>query len=147
MIREAKNGDIKTIVALGMEFAKTPVYAPSIGEKADRYSAAKTAKHLVKQGSVWVSEKNGEITGCIAGTLIVHNWTGKLAATEIFWYWRPGNSFDGIRLFKRFEKWAEEMGATQVHTMTPHEKVGRIYTLLGYSPRERFYFKALGGGS
>jgi GNAT superfamily N-acetyltransferase len=87
------------------------------------------------------------ITGALAGVLAPSLFSGRLMATEVFWYVLPeyrGRS-DALRLFAAFEEWAAEVNAKMIcfiHLIAlAPEKLEKLYRSRGYTPVEVCYLK------
>jgi GNAT superfamily N-acetyltransferase len=96
-------------------------------------------------GVIFVSRKDGEITGTIGGCKYPDPNSGEMLATEFFWFVNPESRGDGLKLLKTFEKWAEEEGCKKVIMVhlsdSMPEKVKHIYERFGYKAAETHYIK------
>ncbi|MFM7012462.1 MAG: hypothetical protein ACKO0Z_24565 [Betaproteobacteria bacterium] len=136
VIREATEGDIPQLLAMGEEFIT------SAGHEFDAEVAEKTLRNLILSDTS-VILVNDKCTAMIGG-LVYQNFFGKgIVAQELFW-WASSN---GLALLQAFEDWAKDMGADKVmmiclEKLSP-ERVGKIYMRRGYSPLEHSYVRAI----
>jgi len=127
---------------MGERFLTNSVYA---GFPLNREQMAQTVDLLLTSpiGRIYVAERKGDVVGMIGGLLFRHPITGEATVSELFWWVEPEHRGIGIRLLKRAEQWAEEVGAVRMHMVAPTTDVGQMYLRLGYSPLETTYQKAL----
>jgi GNAT superfamily N-acetyltransferase len=93
-------------------------------------------------------EKPGMITGAIGG--IVHPDlydAARLVADEFFWFARPDHRGAGVALYRAFEQWARERGASEIQMChlidSMPAKVARFYMSAGFHAVEVRYSKDL----
>lgn len=127
---------------MGADFLAT-IYHGQLAVNPDQMRAAVEALLAAPDGVVFVSDADGIVTGMIGGFVAPHFISGERIATEAFWWVQPGQRGHGVRLERRFRRWAHEHGATRVHMGAPDDEVGRIYTALGYQRIETTYARAL----
>lgn len=129
---------------MGARFLTETVYA---GRSVPVNPAAmtRTVTFLIgsELGVVFVSEREGVVVGMLGLLLFENPITGESTASELFWWVEPEYRGLGVRLLKRGEQWAREMGAQQVHMIAPTPEVGQLYTRLGYDYLESAYHKAM----
>ena len=142
MIREATTADTPRLVEMGECFLSNSVYAAF---PINREQMAQTVELLLTSpiGRIYVAERNGDVVGMIGGLLFRHPISGEATVSELFWWVEPEHRGCGIRLLKRAEEWAVEVGAVRMHMVAPTAEVGQMYLRLGYSPLETTYQKAL----
>jgi GNAT superfamily N-acetyltransferase len=144
VIRVAEEGDIARLVEMGVRFATETVYrdrAFPVNEGA----MARTAALLIlgERGTVFVADVDGRVVGMIGLLLFENPLSGDISVSELFWYVEPEHRGHGVRLLKRAEAWAREVGAEKVHMIAPTPDVSRMYERLGYAYLETTYQKAL----
>jgi len=104
---------------------------------------------LITQGSgvIFAYEKDGELVGTIGGVVHRDIYGEALIAVEFFWFIQEEHRGMGIRLYKTFENWARNRGASSIQMMhlldLMPEKVGHFYLRQGYEPIETRYSKRL----
>lgn len=78
--------------------------------------------------------------GAIGGMLSQFPFGPGTFAQEVFWWAER----DGLSLFRAFESWAEEQGASAISMAAlPDSRVRTIYQRRGYRRAEQFYLKVL----
>lgn len=143
MIREATHRDIPHLVEMGGKFIRSSTYYSRL---ADNPQARKDLlKRLIESsdGEVFVSERDGCITGMIGVAAYVHPWAGEYVAGEVFWWVDPAERGHGVRLLKRAEEWMDAKGCTRAQMVAPNERVAKVYERLGYVKLEECWQKDL----
>ena len=96
-------------------------------------------------GVIFVSRKNGEITGTLGGCKYPDVNSGELIATEFFWFVNPESRGEGLKLLKTFEKWAHDEDCKKVIMVhlsdSMPDKIKHIYERFGYKAAETHYIK------
>lgn len=115
------------------------------GKPADPAAMARTATWLIDgdEGTVFVSERDGALTGMIGICVYPHPISGLLTATEMFWWVEPAHRGHGLRLLTIATTWAKAAGAVEIQMIAPTPAVGRLYTRLGYTQFETAYARTL----
>ncbi len=98
-------------------------------------------------GVIFVAIHGEEIVGAIGGIAHQDLYNGRMLASEMFWRVNDGERGEGVRLYRAFERWAEEHGCQRIimaylHDVMP-EKVARFYERLGFVAVETHYSKTL----
>jgi GNAT superfamily N-acetyltransferase len=147
MIRVATLADVPDLVQLGARFLSSSVYAAHF--PVNPAQMAELATHLITtgDGAIFVSAVNGDApTGMIAALCYPHAWSGTRVCGELALFVNPeARGSAGARLVKTAEHWAQEHGAAQSHLVSPagEERVEALYAVLGYTPLERGWVRAL----
>lgn len=137
MIRNATHEDIDVLVLLGREMHKESRY------REMPFSEPKVRNLLAgmivdPNGCLLVYEKDGKITGGIAGFISEHYFsTGKIASDlALFITQDKRGGMAAARLVKAFAQWATEAGADIVQvgvtTGVNTDGVERLYNALGF---------------
>lgn len=126
---------------MGLQFMAT-VYAD---KAVDRDAMTQTARWLIEDdmGTVFVSERDGAVTGMIGMTIYSHPISGLPTATEMFWWVAPEHRGHGLRLLSIATTWAKAAGAVELQMIAPTPEVGRLYARLGYTLVETAYARTL----
>jgi GNAT superfamily N-acetyltransferase len=123
-------------VTLGQHFLASSTYAPHLTDNPAQMAAMATELIQKDTGVVYVSDRDGVITGMIGMILFRHHLSDDLTAAEVFWFVHEGARGDGLRLLQAAEAWAVTQGAAQIQLVAPSAQVGRIYARRGYLPVE-----------
>lgn len=141
VIREAEPKDVAALVSMGQEFLRSTPYAALIADNPAQMTAL--AEHLIDQanGVVLVSDYDGTLTGMIGLMVAAHHLSAEPIAMEAFWWsTSPG---DGVRLLRASEQWARDHGAVAMQMVAPSDRVGALYSRMGYELIERGYMRRL----
>lgn len=99
-------------------------------------------------GAMWKAvDYEGYVTGLFGALLSYDLNNGAVIAAEAFWYVKKEfrGKLDSIRLFKTFEQWGTDIGATRfqmTHLLTENaSKLEEFYTRNGYRAIEINYIK------
>lgn len=145
MIREATPDDIPVLVGWGEAFfnENKDWPAPFV---FDRDFLAKGLTEIINSESSMIFIGNG---GAVGAIIYPHYFTGQLTGQELFWWVQRASRGGGeaIKLLRKIERWAAEKGALtftmiSLEGLSP-ERVGKLYTRLGYRPIEHSYTKDL----
>lgn len=136
MIRHATPEDLDAIVAMGLAFL-TAVYSEKLTAPPDPARLHRTARWLLEDAgdrALFVSERDGALTGMFGLHCYPHPFTGQRMASEMFWWVNPDRRgrWDGIRLFATAREWAQAHGAAVLHMVAPNAEIEQLYTRLGY---------------
>lgn len=136
VIREATEGDIPALVAMGKEFIE------KAGHAYDPACAEQMLRQMVLDDSA-VLLVNDNVTAMIGGLVYRHFFNTEMVAQELFW-WANGG---GLKLLDAFEEWAKSKGATKIlmvclDAIQP-ERVAKIYTRRGYAPLEHTFARTI----
>lgn len=144
-IREATEDDIFDILVLAKEFSKE---APSTHKwDKDKTEAFLNSAILAPNMCIFVIDHGGEIEGAIVGIVAEVFISHRVMATELAWFvseeYRGKTS--SIRLVKRYEDWAKEMGANSVgmSDISQVSDLEKLYNRLGYQRSESVYLKEI----
>jgi GNAT superfamily N-acetyltransferase len=98
-------------------------------------------------GVIFAYEYGGRIEGAIGGLVHRDLYGEALIAEEFFWFIRAAHRGAGVALYRQFERWARERGASSIQMVhlldLMPEKVGRFYLRAGFQPIETRYQKRL----
>ena len=92
-------------------------------------------------------DADDKLIGVLAAMLVDDCFNGDTIANEHFWYVDPEHrrGSHGIKLFKKFIAWSEEVGAkriSMVHLASLNaEKLGKLYERMDFVPLEIHYIK------
>lgn len=137
MIRPATVVDIPRIVALGEMLHRQSSYSRLY------FSATKVAGHmdeLIKSpdGVVFVSDRDGYVTGVMAGAIMEHWFSFDKVAFDYMLYVHPRfrHGLIACKLIQAFNEWARLQGAGQIRmgitTDINVESTSRLYHALGF---------------
>jgi GNAT superfamily N-acetyltransferase len=144
VIREATEDDIARLVEMGERFITETVYRER-GVPINPSALARTMALLIlgDRGQVFVLERDGLLVGGIGLLWFENPLTGEPSVSELFWWVEPEHRGSGLRLLKRGEQWAREIGAEKLHMIAPTPAISQLYERLGYGYLEATYHKAL----
>lgn len=143
MIRQANVGDLERILEMGVRFITETSYAKFLLPSPEAISQSVVNLMTNPAAVILLSGSDATVTGMIGMLSFEHPFSGEKVASETFWWVDPESRGDGIRLLVAAEKWAKDLGATKVQMVAPNERVGEIYSRLGYSPVETMYQRTL----
>jgi GNAT superfamily N-acetyltransferase len=145
LIRRAELADLRNMAHLAQEF-----YAASHILRTfdlDRFVTMWTHWLTSGMGEIFLLDEGGQIQGTIGGVIHQETYSSDLIAAEFFWYVEDKHRGQGIRLFRAFEDWAKQSGASEIrmgHLVdSMPEKVGAFYERVGYRKVETLYAKRL----
>jgi len=146
-IRKARHGDIKDIIAMGIEFINTG-WKHTI-EPSSESLLIWLHDFLNHPGAVvWLAIEDGEAVGMIGGMVYPMYFNqNHLHAQEFFWWVKPErrNSRAGLRLIDAFEQWAIKQGAATIQMGTVDKaspkSLVRLYEKRGYIPAENSFIR------
>jgi GNAT superfamily N-acetyltransferase len=144
MIRVATASDLPAMLGTARKFFVEGKLPMSLVD--DVWVANWTAFINMGIGVVLMSEDAGVFHGAIGGLLVNDVNDGSKYLSEMFWYVDPEHRGTGMRLLHQFERAAKDHGATRitmVHLHAINERLGDIYTRLGYHKLETTYTKDL----
>ena len=143
MIREATLEDIPAMVEMGQRFARIDPYKDILHENPEQMAAMGTSLIESESGIILVLEREGSLIGMIGMVCSPHFISGEMFSGEVFWWVDQEHRGNGVRLMKAAEKWSREHGAKTMQMIAPTERVGRLYTRMGYFPTEISFQKDL----
>lgn len=143
MIRDARHADTPALIAMGQRFLRETVYRGRITENPAQMGALVQMLIDSPTGALFVSERDGIVTGMIGLLLYTQPLSGEPMASELFWWVEPEHRGHGVRLMKQAEAWARAQGATALQMIAPTSEVEQLYQRLGYDRIEVAYQKAL----
>ncbi len=141
-MRRARSEDIPRIVDMGVRFLGD-IYPDKLVPNPDRM--ARTVAWLLEDDgrALFVSEKDGQLTGMIGLFVYEHPMSGERTASEMFWWVEPEHRGHGVRLLKVARGWAKAAGARTIQMVAPGYDVERFYQRLGYTKVETVYLSVL----
>lgn len=132
VIREAHLADAADIMALAQAFSTTYDVPAPAGERA-----LALLNEAIYNGSVFVSETNGRIYGCIVGHACPHPFMDYTVLSCLFVY---AINADGANLIRRFIQHGKELGVDAInastHAQVNSERDRRLMSLLGFKATE-----------
>lgn len=144
MIRPACFFDVLSIINLGNRYVEEEV--KKVGHHSATWNAEVSAHHLavaISSDSLFlhVAVKGNKVVGFLwGGTHPLAPWDMTLVASDYLFYMKPElrGSLMGLRLVKAWKAWAESKGCSEVRLSIAsginEDRVGKMYTLLGFSP-------------
>lgn len=130
--------NIRDALFLGEKMHKESAYADM---PFDLETAAQSIYSMLIQsdhGFGLIAYKDTNPVGLIAGALATHYFGPGLYAYDFAWYVTPkqrGSSI-AVRLLKKFEKWAKDKGAMEIHlgvtTGVNPDQTAKIFEKMGY---------------
>ena len=98
-------------------------------------------------GVIFVVEDCGAFLGALGAVAYPEINSGRLTATEMFWFDDPSHRRDGLKLYKVFEVWARERQCVEIRMVHLSDSraasLERIYSRLGFEQAEVHYRKEL----
>ena len=148
IIRKAEQYDYDGINSLITEF-----FNESLSDfiyELDIDSIRTSFEVMVEKYIVLVAIKDDAVVGVIAGTLAPADLNHNLIiATEIMWFVNKEHrdSTVGVKLFRAFEKYTEEQGATHIamafmENLHP-DRIKKFYESKGYKPMQTQYIRSV----
>jgi GNAT superfamily N-acetyltransferase len=136
MIRAAKHSDVPRLIELGELLHSSTSYS---AQPFNREKSAAFLGSLIdgQGGVVFVSERDGEIIGGMAGGIVDQWFNDDLIAYDYSLFVEPSkrSGFVAMRLILAFQEWARIKGAKQIHmgigTGVNVEGTTRLYESLG----------------
>jgi GNAT superfamily N-acetyltransferase len=128
---------------MGERFITETVYRGRIPVNPAQMTALVATLLQGDVGTIFVAEREGALVGMIGLMAFMHPIGGEPTVTEVFWWMEPEHRGGGVRLLKRAEQWAREMGAVKLFMIAPTPDVGQLYERLGYESLETTYQRAL----
>lgn len=142
MIREAVLTDVPRLIEMGCRFIAETTYVSDIPANPEQLEHL--ARWLIEgDGVVFVSEREGQLTGMLGAMIFPHPMSGQRTASDLFWWVEPEARGDGVRLLKRMEQWAIAQGAERLMMAAPTARVGLLYERLGYRAVETSYVRSV----
>lgn len=141
MIRHATVDDVPQLLVMGARFCAYHPGKPAFSQ--DRTET--TFRELIRTGVILVGERDGLLTGFLAG-ILMPVWYAELdTALELAYWVEPGQGRLAMQLVKAFEQWAISHDVHHV-TMSDlcidgHYPAGRLIERLGYTAAERCHTK------
>lgn len=143
MIRTALPEDLPRLVEMGTRFVAETPYRDLVRVNPQRLVDTIVNVMSSEDGTVFVSGSDATVTGMIALVIYEHPYSGERTASELAWWVEPESRGDGVRLLRAAEEWGRERGATRMQMIAPNERVGGLYSRLGYAPIETTYQRSL----
>lgn len=148
VVRIATVKDIDALIDIGGSFLNYSAYGSMINVSKD--DVARGLCSILDTGVIFVSEKNGEITGGIAGVMGSIWFASQIkVATELGWWVNEKNRGEiaSIKLLRAFENWAKENGASHIVmsdlVIRDDTPAGHLFEKLGYVLTERAHIKGV----
>lgn len=145
MIRKATVEDLPKLLPCAVEFSASSKFLNRFSFESFLSSWEKFLDMGI--GVIFIEESGGDIHGCIGGVKYRDPNTGRMVATEFFWFVRMRLRGCGIRLYREFETWARDNGCQDlrmVHLMdSMPEELDRFYKRNGFEEMEIHYTKEL----
>lgn len=143
MIRQATHADVPELTRMGQRFVEETEYSEVIAIDPERLSLS--VIHILDNpdGTILVSGSDATPTGMIAMLAYEHPFSGERTAFEVVWWVSPEARGDGVKLLKAAEEWARKQGIRKMQMVAPNDRVGQLYSRLGYVPVETSYQRSL----
>lgn len=142
-IRPATLEDIPVLQAMGVRFIQETTYRDHIGVSPEAITSLLQRLIEHETAVVFVTDRDGEITGMIGLVRFDHPVSGESIVSEMFWWMEPERRGDGIRLLRHAERWAKSDGAVRFQMIAPTPQVARVYRALGYTEIETTFQRSL----
>jgi GNAT superfamily N-acetyltransferase len=142
VIREATLADVPVLVELGERF-RAEYYSEILASNTEQMTEVARRLIAIDHGLLLVDDRGGALVGMLGGFVYDHPISGSRTAVEMFWYVMPEFRGAGIRLLKRFERWAHDAGASLLQMIAPSSEVGSMYERMGFTYVETTYQKGL----
>jgi hypothetical protein len=134
VIRKAKIQDLDAIVELAIE----SVANDALPVKVDRDAMIDMGRQLIGNPAhfVWVAEKQGSITACVAALVQKGFWFKGLQASVILYYGKSSDAGAAL-LIKQFASWVKSRSAIKLAVVElepkASQKLIRLYKKLGFT--------------
>ena len=132
-IRAAKASDIDAIVRLAVE----SVSHDPLPVKNDREAMAAMSRQLIGNPAhfVWVCEKDGEVTACVAAMVQPGFWFRGLQASVLLFY---GHAVGGVGLLlRKFAAWVKSRSGIKLAVIElepgADPRIVRLFNKLGFA--------------
>ena len=145
MIRTATINDLETLADLAAQFYASSKFLNGF----DLECFETTWTNLITSGSgaVFVIDGQDGPIGALGGVAYPDVNSGRLMATEFFWFVDPSHRGRGISLYKAFEDWARAKRCVEIRMIhlsdSMPEQLERLYERLGFEQAEVHYRKEL----
>lgn len=119
------------------------------GFKENYFNNAWTLAMVEGKSSIFVMGEMADPCGVCGATLCKNTFTGQLVAYLVFEYVKHGyRGKHGIRLFRRFNEWAEQRGAKVAAAGHSHNLLTDNHSAMvaryGYETKETIYARRIG---
>jgi GNAT superfamily N-acetyltransferase len=128
---------------MGERFLTETVYRGRVAVNPAQLASLGAGLLAGDAGTIFVAEVAGDVVGMIGLLAFQHPMAGELTVSELFWWVEPEHRGRGVRLLKRAEQWAHEIGAVKLFMIAPTAEVARLYERLGFEYLEMAYQKAV----
>ena len=143
MIRQATTADLPKLEELAIQFYGMSKFLTGFNIAA--FTGSWEYLLASGMGVIFLSEVEGEIRGALGAMAHPDVNSGRMIASEFFWFMHPNYRGGGMRLLQAYEDWAKERGCTEVrmvHLMDlGASSLKRIYERRGYEAAEIHYRK------
>ncbi len=144
MIRQVSSSELGGLLNLAEEFHASSRFINAF--EGDKFIAI--WGHLMTCGGVIFADyRDGFPVGMLGGFLHRDAYSEKFIAEEMFWFVARGARGAGVGLYRTFEAWAKENGASDIHMVhlldSMPAKLARFYIGQGYEAMETRYLKRL----
>lgn len=143
LIRDAVYEDVPDLVDLGIRFISEGKYRDKIATNPEALAQMMFSLIENPYGLLLVLEKDGRLIGMFGAIATLSPYSGEPVAMELFWYVAPESRGGGVRLLRRAEQWAREVGAKKMIGVSHTKKVGKFLKRYGYLPMEEHFLKVL----
>ena len=123
------------IVEMGRRF-RDLIYKDLLADNPAQMQAISERLISGDDGVILVLERFDRVVGMIGMVLFDHHLSAERVAGEVAWWIEPESRGDGLRLMRAAEQWAIDSGAVKVQMIAPNERVGQVYSRLGYIQME-----------
>ena len=146
MIREATIEDLRGMYQAAQEFAKSSAFIREIN--FDLF--VDTWKVFLETGVgviFVVLDVAGNIVGSLGGVAYPDINSGKMVASEFFWFVMEKHRGDGVQLLRMFVQWAQEKKCSSARVChmidSMPDRLATIYKRMGFNAIEVHYSKEL----
>lgn len=149
IVRQATKGDVHHIVNLVIEAQRKSVFK---GIKPSKDRIEKFLSFSINNpdvGIVFVLERDGHLFGALVGSLSPFTFSSQRHITDLFFYVQDAAEGHGVKLFRRFMKWATSKKDAKIivlfvgYQIEGWERLAKLYELHGFSPSGQIFTKVM----
>ena len=145
-IRQCTEEDFPSMLELAhLMHQESPVYRELPLDENKLLELAHLSLDHPDLASLFVSTTDGQITGMLGAVAVTEYFGPTISTCDLFLYVHPEQrgSSAAIRLLKKYDKWAVELGATRINlgltTGLFIKETGRLYEAAGFKHSGHFY--------
>ena len=145
MIRPATVETLGTLTTLARKFYASSAFLGQLDESSwvGMWRDILTAD----VGVIFVASDDVQPIGAIGGIVHKDPTTGRMTASEMFWFVQPESRGIGVTLYRSFEEWARQRHCVDIRMVHLSDsmpvKIKAFYEAIGYREVETHYVKEL----